>query len=147
MLGDMRFVDHTSPVDLTTWLGGTKRKSLRRLTQTLVNVFTADPPKLSFPQEWGRDDDGRGGKPPDDPATLYVDLPLGATEDDHCSWACSLEEAVDSVIELHERLESGKIFDEEGHAIALAIAKRLHELAKKLEDACAYEEGHKPEVA
>jgi hypothetical protein len=151
---EMHFVETSDPIDLTTWgfaeepyhildiLGDDFAEKIgkgiaKRLSDILTEQFKETPPHLYFPFEWG-DSDGHGGPPPSDPAMLYVELPLSGNDND-CCFACSLEAAVDSVIDLHRAGggdSGGQVEDEKGRATCTAIATRLHELAQKLENAC-----------
>ena len=93
-----------------------------------------------FPAEWAPRSDGVGGKPPADPMTVYVELPLGATEDDSPRWQFSLRDLVLSIIEVHQSHEidkggTGKIDDREGIAIATTLRDGLRELADMLDNA------------
>ena len=165
---EMKFVETSNPIDLTTWdfadqfsvstkqgydlfdkwqtewnnLFDKLRQALaQELTDVLRQEFKDYPPTLSFPFEWSSEGaiagggDGRGGPAPTDPCMIYVDLPLGK-DDAACSFACSLEGAVDSVIDLYHSYPATRKVHEEGHEVCLKIAARLRELAAKLEQAC-----------
>lgn len=140
----MKYVETSEKIDLTNWGmdGGpfdditprATRAIMAQVTKIIQDQFDENPPALSFPIEWGDSDGRNGGRIVDDPATVYVDLPLGSHEDT-CVYACSLEVAIDSFIELHEHNGDGKIKDEETIADAKLLIARLRELASKLENA------------
>ena len=149
--GEMRRIAGGAQIDLPTWgdIIDQDDRIIRSTVQTLVarvhEMFSGAvaimmeryPPKLSFPFGWSSSGhDGFGGPVPDDPATVYVELGLGGSDDPVC-YGGSLEDAVDQVIDSHiDVIKSGKIHTKEGVSICLAIAGRLRELADKLEDAC-----------
>jgi hypothetical protein len=139
-----RVVSHGREIDLRDWTfpyGDEDPCSLAdilmkgcvaRVTEVLRQQFEDDPPKLTLPFGWRRSD-GRGGPCPDDPVTLHVNLQLGSDEEG-VTYACSLEGAVDDVIELYEI--DGKIDDPKGRETCAMVAARLRELANKLDDVC-----------
>ncbi len=148
---EMHFVETSEPIDLTTWGFATEPSHIiellgddfaekigkgiaKQIGDILTEQFKETPPNLYFPFEW-EDSDGHGGPPPSDPAMLYVELPLSGN-DDSCCFACSLEAAVDNVIDLYRAGGDGQVEDEKGRAVCTQIATRLRELAQKLEDAC-----------
>ena len=91
---------------------------------------TETPPRLVFPCSWFPED-GIGGKCPEDVATLHVEIPIGAG-DENPTWSISLEAAVDELI--WHNTEFGN--DVRGGA-CVKLAARLRELADKLETAVA----------
>lgn len=148
---EMKRVRSSNEIDLRSWewFETDDPNGLRDLvaagfaanvTNVLRKVFDEHPPQLDFPVMWGPDSDGWGGKCPDDPVTLYVSLPLGEEEDDCVIYACSLEGAVDDLIDGHITPSTGKITDDEGQVIMRKVAARLRELADKLDNACVSEE-------
>lgn len=108
------------------------------VTNTLRDVFEEHPPQIEFPIAWSPDSDGRRSKTPQDPAMVYISLPLGATEDDNVVYACSLEGAIDDLIEMHEDNGEGseKVSDPDAQGILRSLSARLRELADKLDAAC-----------
>lgn len=134
------------PIDLRTWQlfaydGGQKLNEIvmQEVTDILREAFERDPPYLHFPFMWGFGEhasDGCGGPPVSDPVMLYVSLPLSADGDEPCHYACSLEGAVDGLIDSQVNPQTGKIDDPEGKEICARIAGRLTELAGKLDAAC-----------
>jgi hypothetical protein len=156
--GDMAFVEHSAEIDLRDWIFfPTDERNTKKpdgpmtladvamagfaavATKVLQEQFQHQPPSLDFPINWAigkRPSDGRGGPPPSDPVTLYVDLPLGAGEENACSYSCSLEAVVDDLIDGHKN-HIGKIDNIEAIEIMGKIAARLRELAAKLDDACS----------
>jgi hypothetical protein len=138
---DMTRVETSNHIDLTTWEAFSLKPKLgKRITELMQNEFSRAPPRLSLPIQWAWGDeesqDGFGGPAPSDPAMLYVTLPLGPDEEG-VNYACSLEVAVDDLIDLHEDRETEKIMDADGCGIAGKVAARLRELADKLDAACA----------
>lgn len=129
-------VAHGEKIDLTTWGFGALESVAAAITlaatEAIRDTFEEDPPYIYFPIEWG-DNDGINGPRIIDPATLYVSMPLGATEE-HVIWSVSLESAVDSLIEINEAGRDGPL-REEGSEAATKLAARLRELATKLDDA------------
>jgi len=127
---EMTRVWHSDPIDLTEWDFFGDENPWRDLLVTgfavhvnkiLRQEFQDRPPKLFFPFSF-RDGDGFGGKCPDDFATVYVSLPLGATSDECVCWSISLEAAVDDMLQTSN---PDAPFDK--------IAARLRELADKLQ--------------
>ena len=142
----MSRVWHGAPIDLSAWRFFDDDNVWRDLlmagfavsvTKTLRTVLQETPPSLSLPFGW-TDSDGIGGNCPDDPATLYLGLPLGET-DDCVYWSISLERVIDDLIGLIESGDIHKVEGEVGHAKCFKIAARLRELADKLENACVDE--------
>lgn len=128
---EMQRVWHSSPVDITPWTFFEDEDTWRDLlaagfvfhvNNVLREELRKHPPELWFPCGWITND-GVGGKCPDDLATLYVTLSLGANIDENVCWSISLEDVVDDLIEL-----SG---NEDG--ICSKVAARLRELANKLD--------------
>jgi hypothetical protein len=129
----MEPVKTSKPIDLTTWYYG--QCNAVEMTEIMRNQLLADPPRLSFPYLWAPDGDGHRGPAPTDPVMIYVALPLAAETDEHCCFACSLEELIDDVIDAHKNFDDGKIRDSEGRFVVARIAERLRELADKLDQA------------
>ena len=111
---------------------------MQAVTDILRKAFEEYPPYLHFPFMWAVGEpagDGSGGLPVSDPAMLYVGLPLAAGGDDWCQYACSLEGAVNGLIDTCANPQTGKIEDAEGREICIKVAARLRELADKLDAA------------
>jgi hypothetical protein len=145
MSPDMKRLDHSLEIDLREWEFEPSAEMEVLLTERLRSMTTAalrerfeeNPPSLSLPSGWAHGD-GMGGPRPDDPLTIHVTLQL-ANHDDGVTYACSLEAAIDDVIELqsYEGVGGVKVEDEEGRQVCARIAARLRELADKLDAACA----------
>lgn len=123
---EMKMTD--GPIDATGWTENEKLNQF--LTGQLTNIFNQEPPILFFPiQLCNRPDDY-------DPVTVGVDLPLRPMGGDMVSFECSLESAVDDLIDMYINWHTGKVDDDdEGGRCCKAVATRLRELANKLEDA------------
>jgi hypothetical protein len=136
----LKHVKHTPKIDMTTWWFG--EDDVKKLTDEILSMTTrlvqsifdqSGGPQLFFPIKWeDNDEDGCGGPAVSDPATMYVGIPLGPSDDD-CIYSLSLEEAVDDLIDLHGR------GSEEGCPLFRRLAERFRELAAKLDEACARE--------
>jgi hypothetical protein len=87
-----------------------------------------------FPIEWG-ETDGVGGKPPKDPTTIYVDLPLGPDEDDNPRWSFTLSELVEKMIENHEEGGGGPISGPQERMSLAVVRDDLRWLAGVLDEA------------
>jgi hypothetical protein len=144
MLDEMHPVQHAGSIDITTWTWFDDDDSWRdifaagfavQINKILRKEFRKHPPTIDLPFMW-RDGDGLGGKCPDDPAMLYVCLPLGADVDSSPYWAISLESVVDDFIDGIVSRDTLKIEGDEKETAHL-LAARLRELAQKLDDACA----------
>jgi hypothetical protein len=79
--------------------------------------------------------DGGFNPPVADPATLHIHLPLGDDGGD-ATFAISLEQVVDYAIGGGVNRETNKIDDPADIEVVVSIAKRLRQLADKLEAAC-----------
>ena len=139
MPGDMHLVATSASIDLTKWgladiewIGPVHAKTV---TDVLREEFNNHPPSLDFAFQYSPKSDGRCGPAVTDPVMMYVDLPLSGQDGNNNSWAVSLEECVDSVIEYYCHGETKKIESENGRRICTAIAARLRELAQKLDAA------------
>jgi hypothetical protein len=135
----MKHVEGTNKIDFEPWTFVTDAEDLlnkllavlqREFTEIVRGEFVKHPPDLEFAAGWNSDFEG-------DPATMHVQLPLGANEDDGPTYALSLEASVDDVIFSHQTSKTGKVEGPEGQQICRSIAARLRELAAKLETACA----------
>jgi hypothetical protein len=130
---EMVRVSHAAPINITGWHFFDDEDRWRDLmaagfavyiNETLENVFEKNPPHAWFPCAWCRNnEDGVGGKCPDDLATLYFGVPLGPTEDEVC-WSISLEKVIAEFIEVSDQRH-----------VYTGLAGRLRELAKMLDDA------------
>jgi len=129
-LGGLNFFDADD-----AWIALLTKGLTAQVTETLREVFEETPPQLELPIAWGPDDDGCNGPCPTDPVMLYVSLPLGRTQDENVNFACSLEGAIDRLIELHENPD-GNVFNPGSQEICGQVAARLRELADKLDKAC-----------
>jgi hypothetical protein len=146
---EMLHIRTSSQIDLTTWTFFEEDRSgmlellakgfAHKITDTLREVFEKNPPKLFFPFEWSRTCDGCNGPAVLDPAIVYVQLPMGATEDDIVCFAGSLEAMVEEVIHLHQG-PSKRVEDETGREICEKLAVRMRELANRLDRAVECEE-------
>src|SRR5580765_8768993 len=135
---DMVIVPESSPIDLTTWQlwesddGQNLNKIvMQAVTDILRKAFEDSPPYLHFPFMWAIGDhasNGFGGPPVSDPAMLYVGLPLTQEEGDWCHYACSLEGAVNGLIDTCENPQTGKVDGAEELKVCVRIAGRLREL-------------------
>jgi hypothetical protein len=142
--GQMRRVWHTAKINITDWTFYEQEDAWRdllaaglavRINGTLKSVFEERPPELNLPCTWWPDSDGVGGKCPDDPATLYLGLPLGETEDDYVYWALSLESVVDDLIDSIVT-PTTEMVDGDSRVICNKLATRLREIADKLDNVC-----------
>ena len=140
---DMARVWHAAQIDITAWRFFEDEDPWRDLLAAgfavYINTALCDaleeyPPHLWFPVMWC-DGDGVGGKCPDDAATLYLGLHLGASDNSVC-WSISLEDIVDDMIEDSTPVDDPKPF--------IKLAARLRELADKLDKAASVEP---PELA
>jgi hypothetical protein len=135
-------VPGSPPIDLRTWQlwesdDGQRLNEIvmQAVTDIVRMAFEESPPYLHFPFAWSTGD-GCGGPAVSDPATLYVGLPLAEQGGDWCQYACSLEGAVNGLIDLLVSPETGKIEDVESIERCSKVAARLRELAGKIDAAC-----------
>jgi hypothetical protein len=141
---EMVRVWHSDEINITTWnfFDGAENPWLNLLAagfavyvnKTICEEFQKSPPSLSLPCMWAPED-GAYGKCPDDFATLYLTLPLGGTDGDNVCWSLSLEGVIDDLIVGHANPQTGKVEDPQGQNICAKVAKRLRELADKLDAA------------
>lgn len=131
---DMKLVKGSAPIDVTNW-DWSEDKDLDELiakvvAEGLTNTFDDFPPRLSLPICWG-DSDGWGGKPPKDPATIYLQLHLNTNHEYDCRWSLSLADVIQDEF-FYETIWEKEPY----HASnpAKALAKRLRELADELEN-------------
>ena len=137
----MKWVPHSEPIDFTGWVFVDDERFNKIIADTCAEAIKSallpeddfDAPDPFLPWSWSKDD-GIGGPCPDDPLTIYVRLPLGAT-DEHPTWSFSLNDCIDEIIELHEGAEPGKIPDAPANVIAVRDALRA--AAQRLDDAMA----------
>lgn len=146
----MKRVRHGGEIDLCEWeffttddpMGGLRDILMKgfaaHITEVLRAQFEEDPPILHLPFMWSDRSDGMGGPKVDDPAMLHLNIQLGAGEDG-VTYACSLEDVVDDMINDLVNRGTKKVEDTEGQEICVRIAIRLRELADKLNAACAME--------
>src|SRR5215471_3750926 len=123
-------------IDLIDWgFAEDHPKRAAAMTKLLREEFKENPPQLDLPFEWSageRPSDGRGGRPVDNPLTIYLELPLGPTEDEHPTWQCTLGELIDHVIEMNSPPDDETIMMFAKMAEALrAVATQLDDASKK----------------
>ena len=145
----MKRVPHSGEIDMRAW-GFTDDEKGHGLTELLLKgvaaivtsvlreQFDDDPPRLWLPFQWS-DGDGIGGPPVEDPAMLYCTMQLGEDEEG-VVYACSLEWVIDDFMELHRNFRTNLIDDPKGKAVCAKLAKRLRELADKVDAASAASE-------
>jgi hypothetical protein len=124
-------------IDLTTWkftAGYDPMMSLImkgfavRITEVLRDEFDSSPPILELPIIDAKDTSY-------DPLMIEVLFPLGKSKDHSVGYACSLESALD---ELMENLKDYSATDAVGRDICARVSARLRELAQKIDDSiCA----------
>jgi hypothetical protein len=142
----MEFVG-ISEIDLSSWelfedsdpFGGLRtiveKGFLAQTTDMLRKEFRENPPRIELAFGWSDIPDPK--EKPVDPATLDILLPLGKDGDENPTYRISLEAAVDFVLMIQSEGGHGEIVsDREGQDTCRAIAKRLRELADKLDAAC-----------
>jgi hypothetical protein len=100
-----------------------------------------ESPHVSLPWVWGPDGNGYHGPGVSDPVTLYIELPIAASDDDEIVFGISLEEVVDDYIEgmTNGLAAVDKICEADAVERTKVLAQRLHELANKIEAHCANE--------
>ena len=101
----------------------------------LEQQFRESPPGLSFPYLWWPESNGVGGAAVTDPAMLHVNLPLG--EDpfgDGITYEIPLANAVEDFIDALTAGSSDKVVDPEARKLCRGLARRLHELARRLDE-------------
>jgi hypothetical protein len=125
MSGRMKW-DEVIPIDLTSWFDNVDWNEV--FTEKLREVFKEEPPILFFKLQFSKNELNMI-----DPVMLCVDLPLTPNQADMVSFGCSLEEAVDDVIDSFQNFNTGKVIDDDGRRVCGGIALRLRELADKLE--------------
>src|SRR5882672_1442469 len=109
----MKRIENSEPIDVSAWTLHAKDR-LKMTNEALNEALTvAFEEKIyaRFPHDWNvgeNPQDGRWGKLPGDPLTIYVDIPLGE-EDREPTWQFSLAELVDMTIDLHLNPTTGKI--------------------------------------
>lgn len=138
--GTMTRVPHSMKMDFSGWnmldTDTLAEKLNAEIASALETTFEEDPPHLCFPTLWATEDgkgsDGIGGPPPEDPATLYLTLPLAGEQFEGPVYQISLEEVVNDMIE--DKLSGIWAVP------ARKIASRLRELADKIDSACWSEE-------
>lgn len=86
-----------------------------------------------FPIEW-TPDDGLYGSVPEDPTTIYVELPLGEGDCEGPTWAFALSDCVNSVIETREAGPGGVIAKKDREPLVL-LRDDLRRLADVLDAA------------
>jgi hypothetical protein len=95
-----------------------------------------------LPIEWaGLEDpsDGVGGPPPKDPTTIYVELPIGPSEDESPRWIFHLSDLIQSMIDVNEEGEGGPITGDIREGFA-AVRDDLRRLADEIDAALNREE-------
>ena len=135
-------------VDLSTWgIADTIGKALttdyfKEIGEAIREELDDHPPRVSLPWVWGPEGNGYHGPGVSDPVTLYIELPLTASDDDEIVFGISLEEAVDDYIEDmingHDPAVD-KICEAEAIEHTRVLARRLRELADKIDAHCANE--------
>jgi hypothetical protein len=135
----LKHVSHTPRIDMREWFFGYDAEKklhgciLAEVSELVRVVWEENPPRISFPFEWGFESDGNGGPGVVDPATVYVELTLSPS-DDACCYSVSLKAVVDELIEDHRAGGDGPL-DDEGKAVVTKLAGRLRELADRLDSA------------
>ena len=125
-------------IDLRQWeLGEAIGKKmaddyLADVSETLRLEFEKRPPEISFPFYWSKGDGYSRDVVISDVATLYIEFPLGETEEDQVVYSVSLEGAIDDVIDM-ESTHDG--VTKSGWETCHRLAERLRELADKLDNA------------
>jgi hypothetical protein len=126
-----RVKQDSNPIDFSEMLSDTNADNLLKnvLEQIVERELKESPPYLTFPAIWG-EHDGDGGPPPDDPLTLYLDLPFGADDSTKPRWSMSLVEILEDYLEYTRE-------DTSYSAGALRIAEALMALAERIKAAWA----------
>jgi len=73
-----------------------------------------------------------GASPSDAPTTIYVELPIGPSDDESPCWKFDLTELVDNLLEGHEMGYGGPLSDE-GVQAATAVRDGLRALVEKID--------------
>ena len=125
----MKKVEHSEPIDFTGWtffgderLDPVVAEVCAEAVRATLDEDGGDP-YLPWSHERG---DGIGGAHPDDPLTIYIRLPFGAT-DDHPTFSFSLNDCIDEMIEFRN--------GEEFPANIIAIRDALRAAAQRIDDA------------
>lgn len=91
-----------------------------------------------FPKSWDgyskKDRDGLGGKCPDDPTTIYVQLPLGDDEYEGPTWSFKFSELIDYIVEGNGCDEKEMVDPKQAKQVR-EIIEGLKIQIKRLEDA------------
>jgi hypothetical protein len=132
---NMKYVASSKKVDLRTW-GIADEFSLkigedmfRHISEAIQQQLLCTPPRLDLPFYWG-EDDGRVGKCPTDPLTIYLALELGE-EDDEINFQISFEVLVDDVIEAVTNIDGQT--DKDGRENLDRLVLRLRQLVDRLD--------------
>ncbi len=78
--------------------------------------------------------DGAGEKAPEDPTTIYVELPIGTSEDESPRWAFQLSDLIDNTLDLHTAGDDYPVEDD-ARPILLAIRNSLQGMVDKIDQA------------
>ena len=143
----LRRVHHSSEIDLIGWaeddqpflamletaIWGIATRWLREVFTEFEKDGAFNTP--SFPHLFASSGkDGCGGKLPDDPLTIYIELPLGKHSDEHPKWSLTVTECIDDLLESGGRSEDGKA--DPGW---LTIRDALRAQAQRIDDAIGIE--------
>jgi len=119
------------------------KELLKRILKEGFEIATTEAKCNAWlPIEWaGLDDpsDGVGGPPPKDPTTIYVELPIGPSEDESPRWIFHLSDLIQSMIELNEEGAGGPIGGKQRENFA-AVRDDLRRLADEIDAALNREE-------
>jgi hypothetical protein len=121
------------------WNLDSVEKAMNLIIKEAMTIATEEYVPLTwFAHEYGPNSDGVNPrrKPPADVSTIFVELPLGPTEDDNPRWSFTLSEMVASAIENHEHGEGGHI-DPKDAASLIAIRDMLRQQADTIDAALA----------
>jgi len=119
------------------------KELLKRILKEGFEIATTEAKCNAWlPIEWaGLDDpsDGVGGPPPKDPTTIYVELPIGPSEDESPRWIFHLSDLIQNMIDVNEEGDGGPITGDIRESFA-AVRDDLRRLADEIDAALNREE-------
>ena len=95
-------------------------------------------PNIYFPHVYNsgkKPSDGFGGKCPDDPTTIYVQLPLGDDEDEGPMWSLKFSELIDWIVKFNADDDETEIVCEDQVKQVREIVEGLRKQIERLEAA------------
>ena len=144
----IKMIGHSPKVNLREWVFDALEELdldelIKKVASEAINCALEEPARAWIPALWSDigSEDGIGGPLVDDPLTIYIELPLGETEDNNPVWALSLSAAVDDFIEgkiCCGGPDEGKITARPGDS-ALRLRDALRAEAQKIDDVIVME--------